>query len=89
MAEIQSDPWAGRHPSVRHFGRVFTPNPKLQTTAAHLARVFEKLALDLIETCNDGPELSTALRKLREAKDCAVLQSVFDAQDRTVSEDDS
>lgn len=61
----------GRHPSttgiLRHFDYEHLP--------AHLAEVsrrFHDLAHDLVQTLPDGPELTTALRKLLEAKDCAV-----------------
>ena len=33
----------------------------------------------------DGPELSAGLRKLLEAKDCLVRQSILDARRRALS----
>lgn len=39
---------------------------------------FYGVAHDLVRTLFDGPELSAALRKLVEAKDCAVRQAVID-----------
>ncbi len=50
---------------------------------AHLAEVsapFEALALNLVETL-DGPELTVCLRKLLEAKDCAVRAALPRATD--------
>lgn len=50
----------------------------------HLQRVsepFSRLAHDLVEELVDfGPELAVALRKLVEAKDCAVRQAVIDSR---------
>lgn len=75
------NPWEGRHQSVRHFAQVLTPNPNLPEGAPkRIAEATEDFALFLLRECQDGPELSTALRKLREAKDCAVLQAVIDAR---------
>ena len=76
MADNTS-PWEGRHPSVQHFERLFAYRhlpPDLQA----ISRGFGELAEDLLSKLSDGPELSTALRKLREAKDCAVTQRVID-----------
>lgn len=72
------NPWEDRHPSVRHFERVLAPNPNLPDHLRAIAKDFEDLALRLLAACGDGPELAAALRKLREAKDCAVLQVVLD-----------
>ncbi|UYL88180.1 hypothetical protein SEA_EVAA_69 [Gordonia phage Evaa] len=37
---------------------------------------FAELAHGLVETMESGPELTVALRKLLEAKDCAVRHAV-------------
>lgn len=71
------EPWSFRHPSVRHFWILFEYAhlpPDLQEISAHFAGV----ARSLLDVCHDGPELSAALRKLLEAKDCAVRQRVLD-----------
>jgi len=60
-----------RHPAIRQIARYFTydhlPEP-LQSISAPCAQ----LAEDMIELLPDGPELTTGLRKLLEAKDCFV-----------------
>jgi len=69
--------WAERHPSVAHFEKLFAYEhlPKrLQVVSA----IFADAGLDLLAQLNDGPELTTSLRKLLEAKDCAVRQAVID-----------
>ena len=61
----------GRHPGttgiLRHFEFAHLP-PHL----ADISERFHDLAHDLVAILPDGPELTTALRKLLEAKDCAV-----------------
>jgi hypothetical protein len=42
-----------------------------------VSRSFHALAAHLIETLPDNPERTTALRKLLEAKDCAVRARLF------------
>ena len=69
--------WNGRHPSVAHFG----PHFEFAHLPAHLQQVsqrFHELAGGLLDSLSDGPELSACLRKLVEAKDCAVRQAVQD-----------
>lgn len=71
------DPWAGRHPSVAHFGPLFEfshlPAGAFRDTSAMCAG----LAFDLLATLDDGQELAAGLRKLLEAKDCFVRQAVI------------
>ena len=70
----------GRHPGTVHFAAVF----EYEHLPAHLRAVSKQchdLAVWQIEALNDGPELSTALRKLREAKDCFVTQRVIDSKE--------
>jgi hypothetical protein len=71
------EPWKFRHPATRHFYPLFESAhlpPDLQEISAR----FAALSLSLLAMCHDGPELTTALRKLLEAKDCAVRQRVID-----------
>lgn len=71
------NPWQDRHPSVQHFGQLFA----YSHLPEHLQAVsfpFAQLAGELLGALKDGPELSAALRKLVEAKDCAVRQAVID-----------
>jgi hypothetical protein len=71
------DPWANRHPSVKHFGQLFAYSHLPEHLQA-ISYPFAQLAGDLLNALQDGPELSAALRKLVEAKDCAVRQAVMD-----------
>lgn len=69
-----------RHPSTQ---AAFRPL-RWDHLPAHLAKIsqsFSVLALQLLDLPDD-PELTTALRKLREAKDCAVHLASW-AHDRT------
>lgn len=69
--------WLRRHPSVQHFEPFFAYGHLPE----HLQRVsqpFSDLAGVMLARLKDGPELSAALRKLVEAKDCAVRQAVLD-----------
>jgi hypothetical protein len=52
---------------------------------AHLQKVskpFGELALQLDTELPDNPEKSTALRKLLEAKDCAVRAQLFKTEEK-------
>lgn len=65
-----------RHPSVTAILQFFA-YAHLQPEQALIAAPFSHLAHKLV--CNDkrdGPELTVALRKLLEAKDCAVRASL-------------
>ena len=80
MTTSPSSPtWSGRHPSVAHFEPLFVyahlPAPLREVSAA-----FSELAERLLGLLEDGPELSTALRKLLEGKDAAVRQAVLDGR---------
>lgn len=71
--------WKERHPSVAHFRLLFA----FDHLPEHLQAVsgpFHSLAINLLSKLNDGPELSAGLRKLLEAKDCAVRQAVIDKE---------
>lgn len=60
-----------RHPATQHLARFFTYD-HLPTHLQAPSRVCHDAAAELIELLPDGPELTAALRKLLEAKDCAV-----------------
>lgn len=82
MTEINkdmSDPkyWSGRHPSVAHFEPLFEYG-HLPEDLAGVSSLFADCAVELLACVHDGPELSACLRKLLEAKDCAVRQMVLD-----------
>lgn len=66
-----------RHPGTTHLLSLFAYEhlpPSLQI----VSKPFHDLACDMTAMLEDGPELSVALRKLVEAKDCAVRQRVID-----------
>lgn len=67
------DATLGRHVSTvqacRGFAYPHLPDPQLQ----QVSRVFHDAASQLLQLLPDDPELTACLRKLREAKDCAVL----------------
>lgn len=62
----------GHHPAIEHFAALFA----YQHLPPHLQAVskgFYELAKGLVDNPDlSGPELTVALRKLLEAKDCAV-----------------
>lgn len=62
------------HPTVRYFEFGHLPAGELQETSAK----FQELARWMDEALPDGSEKSTALRKLLEAKDCAVRSMARD-----------
>lgn len=68
-----------RHPGTTHLLSLFAYEhlpPSLQI----VSKPFHDLAYQMVGSMGleDGPELSVALRKLVEAKDCAVRQRVID-----------
>lgn len=68
-----------RHPSVEHFATLFA-HEHLPPLLRAVSAPFGQLHDHLLDVLHDGPELSAALRKLLEAKDCAVRQAVLDAR---------
>ncbi|MFH8717229.1 hypothetical protein [Streptomyces zaomyceticus] len=63
---------AQHHPSVANLLRYFA-HDHLPPQLRDISQPFGELAYDLVERRDlDGPELTVALRKLLEAKDCAV-----------------
>lgn len=76
-----SDPlhrYIHRHPGTQHAMRMLLPNPNLTGDQAVLARWIWDAGSSATETLGDGPELVAGLRKLLEAKDCLVRQSLVD-----------
>ena len=49
----------------------------LPTDLAHISKPFCDLAQQMIDTLPRNPERTAGLRKLLEAKDCAVRASLF------------
>lgn len=52
------------------------PNPNLPEVQFRIACKFNELAMAMLETVDDDPELAAGLRKLLEAKDCMVRASL-------------
>lgn len=66
---------ADRHPSTQQICGYF----QYDHLPAHLQLISKPccgLALEMLEHLDDGPELTTGLRKLLEAKDCFVRAAV-------------
>lgn len=67
------DATLGRHVSTvqacRGFAYKHLPDLQLQ----RVSRIFHDATVELPQLLPDDPELTACLRKLREAKDCAVL----------------
>lgn len=70
------NPWQDRHPSVLHFAALFRWE-HLPPQLAEVSQPFAELAVGLLGRLPDGPELSACLRKLLEAKDCAVRAALL------------
>ncbi|WP_060952386.1 hypothetical protein [Streptomyces hygroscopicus] len=62
---------SGRHPSTAHIVRYFEYE-HLPADLQTVSRLFHDLAQELLDLLPDSPELTAALRRLLEAKDCAV-----------------
>jgi len=63
----------GRHPSVRSIARWLEPNPNLPIHLLEISQIYHDAGVaTLLAISDDDPELTSALRKLVEAKDCAV-----------------
>jgi hypothetical protein len=67
-----------RHPATTGLLRYFTYS-HLPEDLQVVSRPLCRLANDLAESLPDGPELTTGLRKLLEAKDCFV-RAALDAK---------
>ena len=74
---------AERHPSttglLRYFEYAHLP-PRLQAVSKPIG----DLAHELVDQLPDGPELTTGLRKLLEAKDCLVRAALDKPHDAAV-----
>lgn len=71
-----TEKFAGRHPSVLGVLRFLEPNRNLPPALLSIAIEVEDLADTMMGHCPDGPELTTGLRKLLEAKDCFVRSAL-------------
>jgi hypothetical protein len=67
----------GRHPGVVAAARWLDVNPGLPAELQVVARVFARAAMDLLDAVPfDGPELTSALNGLTQAKDHAVRAAI-------------
>lgn len=73
---------AQRHPATQHLMKWLAVNPNLPLEQRAVATVIARAARELLTVLEDGQELSAGLRKLREAKDCFVIQSLEDGAAR-------
>jgi hypothetical protein len=65
----------GRHPATKQLARWFTFD-HLREDLRPPSHACAELAQEMVNTLPDGPELSTGLRKLLEAKDCFVRAAI-------------
>jgi hypothetical protein len=66
------------HPAMAHFLPLFSFE-HLPPALRRVSEPFEKLAIGIINTL-EGQEATVCLRKLLEAKDCAVRAALSDVQ---------
>lgn len=64
-----------RHPATRQVARWFA-HDHLPEPLARLSAACESLGRLMVSELPDGPELTTGLRKLLEAKDCFVRAAI-------------
>lgn len=67
--------FSGRHPSTQQIWRFFAFDHLPEHLQKFSAPSYQ-LAAQMITDLPDGPELTTGLRKLLEAKDCFVRAAV-------------
>lgn len=70
--------WAERHPSTQHFEGMFRYAHLGHGALRDLSSAFRDMAEIMLDSCQDGPELTTALRHLWDSKNNAVMQLVLD-----------
>lgn len=71
---------SARHPNTEHLLDQFGYEHLRTGRLRDVSKKFHDLSRALVEELSDGPELAAGLRKLLEAKDCCVRQSVIDAK---------
>jgi len=75
-AKTLTERWAERHASTVQVLRWLEPNRNLPVHVLPVANQIALVADRMVEACPDGPELTTGLRKLLEAKDCFVRSAL-------------
>lgn len=66
----------GRHPATQQLARWFTFDHLTRDEFKPPSRMCAELAQWMVDNLPDGPELTTGLRKLLEAKDCFVRAAI-------------
>ncbi len=74
----------GRHPSTAQAVRGLDYE-HLPERLKVVSRPFHDLVAEMLRMLPDDPELTAAIRKIREAKDCCVLLAALD--DKAAEED--
>lgn len=72
MSEKELEGWSGIEPLLQFFAYAHLPEP-LQA----ISKPFGDLATELIKVLPRNPERTVAIRKLLEAKDCAVRAKLW------------
>lgn len=72
---------ADRHPATQQILRWFEYQHLREGLPRDISHMHASLAEALVEMLPDGPELTTGLRKLLEAKDCHVRAAVAHTQE--------
>ena len=68
---------AGRHPSTAQAVRGLAYD-HLPRSLQAVSKPFHDLVAEMLRILPDDPELTAAIRKIREAKDCCVLLAALD-----------
>lgn len=71
MSDELAEALEGRHPATREVAQFFTFE-HLPTDLQWSSEGFQNLAVSMLLSTPDSPELTAGLRKLLEAKDCFV-----------------
>jgi hypothetical protein len=79
---MTTDQLTPRHPATQQLLRWFVFGHLPQGRVRGTSQLCAQFAEDVIQGLPDGPELTTGLRKLLEAKDCFVRAAIA-AQDVT------
>lgn len=71
VRKVINDEFINRHPATKQILRYFEFG-HLPEFLKPISRMCAETAVNMVRTLPDGPELTTGLRKLLEAKDCFV-----------------
>jgi hypothetical protein len=77
-----------RHNSTEHLRHLLVPNPNLPPPLHSIAVQVQIFSEEIVSRLGDGPELTTGLRKLLEAKDCFVRQALIDMGEQEPKRDE-